>query len=272
VHRTAVVLVLALLAVTGTGAAIWRAGLFADASTVDPLPVRGGDPADLADSANPAGSPEPSQPPGPARLAGPVGAAPLPAGSGPARSAGQRAFTFADSAGPVVGTAGRLRRFRVAVENGTGQGPAGFAAIVDRILGDPRSWIASGKLRLQRVPKTAPANFTIYLVSAASSEAMCAAGGLRTNRYTSCRLPGQVVINLDRWLGAIPGYGAPLDVYRAYAINHEVGHELGYGHQSCPGAGQPAPVMQQQTYGLKGCAANGWPYLNGVEYSGPPIS
>jgi hypothetical protein len=71
------------------------------------------------------------------------------------------------------------------------------------------------------------------------------------------------MLNLDRWLNAIPDYRGDVALYRHYLINHEVGHQLGYGHQACPGAGHPAPVMQQQTYGLRGCRANGWPYING---------
>lgn len=80
------------------------------------------------------------------------------------------------------------------------------------------------------------------------------------------------MINLDRWLHAVPEYGGDVALYRQYVINHEVGHGLGLGHQACPGRGRPAPVMQQQTFGLKGCLPNGWPYVAGVFVSGPPTS
>jgi len=182
-------------------------------------------------------------------------------------------FTFAGGFGPVLGSTGTIRQFKVAVQTGIGQGDGrDFATVVDRILGDSRSWIAGRQFRLQRVPQPATAEFTIYLASAGTSERICAQGGLRTDGFTSCRLSGRVIINVDRWAGAVPGYGAPLDVYRSYAINHEVGHQLGHGHEACPGSGRPAPVMMQQTYGLKGCVAYSWPYLDGRRYSGAPVA
>ena len=151
-------------------------------------------------------------------------------------------FFFAPGYGPVLGTAGTLRRFKVAVEKGLGQGNGGdFADEIDRTLGDPRSWIAGRQFRLQRVPASAASEFTVYLASAKSSERMCNAGGLKTDGFTSCRLPGQVIINQDRWQDAVPDYDASLATYRAYAINHEVGHQLGYGHEACPAKGRPAP-------------------------------
>jgi hypothetical protein len=180
-------------------------------------------------------------------------------------------FAFSATAGPVLGTVGPLRRFKVAVENGQGQDTRVFADQIDRILGDPRSWIAGRQYRLQRVTRASASEFTVFLASAATSERMCAAGGLQTARYTSCRLGGEVIMNLDRWRAAVPDYGAPLATYQAYALNHEVGHQLGHGHEACPGEGAKAPVMQQQTYGLKGCTANPWPYVNGKRYSGTPI-
>ena len=80
-----------------------------------------------------------------------------------------------------------------------------------------------------------------------------------------------MVLNLARWLTAVPNYGASIEEYRQYLINHEVGHELGHGQEACPAPGQPAPVMQQQTYGLNGCAANAWPYIGGQRYAGPAV-
>lgn len=177
-------------------------------------------------------------------------------------------FTWTRGFGPVLGRYGTLRRFRVGVENGLADTGGNFANEINRALGDRRSWIAGRRFRLQRVPASVASEFTIYLASARTSGRMCAAGGLTTDGYTSCRLRGQVIINLDRWLKAVPRYGASLSAYRAYAINHEVGHQFGYGHEKCPGRGKPAPVMQQQTYGLTGCVANSWPYLKGRRYAG----
>ena len=186
-------------------------------------------------------------------------------------STGPGVFTIAPGRSPVHGTAGPLHRYRVAVERDTGQAVAAFADAVDEVLADPASWIGSGQLRVQRVPVDDVADFTVYLATPATSERMCAVGGLSTEGYTSCRLPGQVIINLARWQEAVPDYGASLAVYRTYVINHEVGHEFGEQHEACPGPGRPAPVMQQQTYGLQGCVANPWPHLDGHRYVGPPV-
>jgi hypothetical protein len=68
-----------------------------------------------------------------------------------------------------------------------------------------------------------------------------------------------VVLNLRRWVLGAEAYGTDLAAYRTYLVNHEVGHGIGHAHEYCGGAGQPAPVMMQQTYGLKGCTPWPWP-------------
>ena len=80
----------------------------------------------------------------------------------------------------------------------------------------------------------------------------------------SCRAGRFVIINQDRWLYATPSWnsgGGGLRDYRHMVINHEVGHWLGHGHAYCGGAGQAAPVMQQQSIDLQGCAFNAWPLV-----------
>ncbi|MBQ0994143.1 DUF3152 domain-containing protein [Micromonospora sp. PSH03] len=193
-------------------------------------------------------------------------------------SAGTGGFGYDARSGPVLGRAGELRRYRVAVESGSAEDVAEFALAVEAALAGPGSWVDSGRLRLQQVPGAAPRDFTVYLATARTAGRMCATGGVDIRiggrPYTSCRAPGQVIINLDRWRLSVPHFvsaGVPLTVYRTYVVNHEVGHQLGHRHERCPGAGRPAPVMMQQTLFLNGCRVNPWPYLNGRRYAGPAL-
>lgn len=156
------------------------------------------------------------------------------------------------------------------VEIGSGQSVPVFAAAVDATLANPQSWTGQGGWSLQRVAG-ADADFVIRLATPSTVDKVCATSGLDTRGYVSCRSERFVMINLNRWMSAVPHYRSDVAGYRQYVINHEVGHQLGYGHQGCPGAGRLAPVMQQQTLGLKGCRANGWPYRQGELVSGPAV-
>ncbi|WP_329106511.1 DUF3152 domain-containing protein [Micromonospora sp. NBC_01699] len=179
--------------------------------------------------------------------------------------AGPRTWQTVGGRSPVLGRAGQLLRFRVAVENGiTGITPDAFADAVVSTLGDPRSWTGTGQRRLQRVGPTEAAAFTVYLATPATRDRLCDDG---YDRYTSCRNGNQVVVNVARWAHGVPDYGAPLATYQQYVINHEVGHRLGQGHQLCPAPGKPAPVMQQQTLSLHRCTPNPYPLLNGKFYA-----
>ncbi|MEW1587109.1 DUF3152 domain-containing protein [Micromonospora vinacea] len=234
------------------------------AEEIGPPPLVAGP---LPPSAEPSPSdPVPSSPPPVLRVPGAV------------PSAGTGGFGYDARSGPVLGRAGELRRYRVAVESGSAEDAAEFALAVRAALAGPGSWVDSGRLRLQQVPGAAPRDFTVYLATARTAGRMCAEGGvdIRINGrpYTSCRAPGKVIINLDRWRLSVPHFvsaGVPLTVYRTYVVNHEVGHQLGHRHERCPGAGRAAPVMMQQTLFLNGCRVNQWPYLNGRRYTGPAL-
>ncbi|MEU7868060.1 DUF3152 domain-containing protein [Dactylosporangium sp. NPDC049140] len=209
-----------------------------------------------------------------ARQEAPMLAAPSQPASPPPEAGaakGDGTFSYATTDGPVAGANGGLKKYRVAVENGAGLTADAFAAAVEKTYADPRGWTAGGDLRLQRVKGEGAADFTVFLATPVTSEAMCATVGLHTDGYSSCRIAGKVIINLARWNTAVPDYGAPVADYQTYVVNHETGHELGRGHEACPAAGKPAPVMMQQTYGLKGCRANSWPYVDGQLFTGPKV-
>jgi hypothetical protein len=127
------------------------------------------------------------------------------------------------------------------------------------VYADPRGWSLGGSVRFDRV--ASGGDFTLWL---AADDVMSTFGGACDVGW-SCRNGRHVVINEDRWLGATDswnGAGASLATYRQMVLNHETGHWLGFGHGSCSGPGRLAPVMQQQSMALRGCAPNPWPLVS----------
>lgn len=155
-----------------------------------------------------------------------------------------------------VGT-GPLLTYTVEVEAATGLDPAAAADAVRTALEDPRSW---GRIRtLQQVDRASRAMARIIIARPATVDALCAEAGLDTAGIYSCWNGRVVALNAWRWEVGADGF-PDIATYRTYLVNHEVGHVLGRGHVACPGPGAPAPLMMQQSKGLAGCTANGWPF------------
>lgn len=138
---------------------------------------------------------------------------------------------------------------------------AGFPAEVNRVLGDPRGWQRGG-FRLREDPT---AEFRIVLAEPDDAQQLCRPYDVY--RKYSCQNGPVVVINADRWRHATPQWTGGLATYRVMLVNHEVGHLLGMPHPEvqCPGPGQPAPIMAQQSTELRGCAPNPWPLDHEIE-------
>jgi hypothetical protein len=203
---------------------------------------------------------------------------------GPAFSRqGTGTFQVVKGSGPVVGGSGpsvRLFRYDVETEKGiTGIDAASFAASVQRVLSDSRSWAGhrwqGTTVALQRVDR-GPVSFHVSLTTPLTTRQYC---GYEVKVETSCYVsagdaPGvdvnRVVLNLSRWVRGAAAYPGDVATYRTYMINHEDGHALGHDHaHQCLPNGM-APVMMQQTIGLRSalthqtCTANPWPYPRGV--------
>ncbi|MEV6284435.1 DUF3152 domain-containing protein [Kribbella sp. NPDC051770] len=165
-----------------------------------------------------------------------------------------------------IGSEGRLLTFEIDIENGIkGIDRTELARFVRETYGAPQGWTAGGKWRFRQVGPGQDPGFKLMFVTPATRDILCGGG---YDHYTSCRIGQRVVLNIARWVNGVPNYGASLTEYRKYMLNHETGHRLGEAHELCPGPGQPAPVMQQQTLGLHGCTPYAWPYQNGTRYEG----
>jgi hypothetical protein len=125
-----------------------------------------------------------------------------------------------------------------------------------RTYSDDRGWGLKGTIDFMHV--SSGCDFTVWL----STANQMASFGSICDSVWNCQVPPNIVINFDRWQHASDPWSAAagnLDDYRSMAINHETGHWLGFGHAPCGGAGQPAPVMEQQSIDLQGCVFNPWP-------------
>ncbi|MFE6980081.1 DUF3152 domain-containing protein [Streptomyces griseus] len=268
-RRRAVGLVVLTLAVAAGAALLvgrpWQDGGPADAAPAPSRTAPEGGPDNASEPLEDA--PEPTPPPTPTPSAteetevepDDVRAEDIPA-SGPGT------FTVARAG---VTAKGKGSAYRVEVEDGIGVDPDRAAAGIAAVLADPRGWSHGGERSFRQVADGS-AGLVIRIATPATTDRMCGAYGLNTRGEVNCRGGEKVMVNLKRWQLGSPQFDGPVAEYRALIINHEVGHWLGRGHETCPGKGRPAPAMMQQIDGLKGCVANAWPYDAKGRYLGGP--
>ncbi|WP_411101444.1 DUF3152 domain-containing protein [Streptomyces sp. cmx-4-9] len=218
--------------------------------------------ATAAPSASPAAPARPTAP-GPASSAPP---APV-----PSTSAAPGTFTSSAASGQPQGR-GTALRWRLETEAGSGVEPDAAARAVEEILGDPRGWTRDPAYGFQLVGAGSPVDFTVKIATPATTDRLCEVVTPELVGETNCRAGHTVVVNLKRWQEGSPQFSGTVEEYRALIVNHEVGHELGREHETCPGPGRPAPAMMQQIKGLLGCTSNAWPFDGAGTYlSGPRV-
>ncbi len=235
---------------------------------VRPAVGHGGSPAPVANAAVPTTSAAvPTATPATAPTTTPAPSTPAPATTGPRRTPARTTeAAIPNSASgrlaivpgevPAQGPGTRIS-YRLEIEAGLPlDGPA-IAAQVQRTLTDPRGWEPMEHVAFART--AGPASFELILASPTMVDKLC--HPLDTIGQLSCRNGDKVILNAKRWKTAVPWYSGHLDDYRAYLVNHEVGHRIGHGHKTCPAPGAPAPVMVQQSKSLYGCTANPWPSI-----------
>ena len=163
--------------------------------------------------------------------------------------------------GNVVGPGpGPVRSVRVEVEQGLAVDGPTFAAFVLATLNDPRSWGLNGRMTFARTDGAA--EIRVVLASASTVDKLCAP--VDTKGVLSCGHDGMAALNFTRWVEGVAAYGADRTGYRQYLVNNEVGLLLGHPHVECPGPGERAPVMQQQTVAVEPCTPNAWPFPDGA--------
>jgi hypothetical protein len=125
-----------------------------------------------------------------------------------------------------------------------------FVQLVQIYLSDPDGWEGHG-YRFVLTEKNP--DILIRLVTPKNIVTIC---GLPNNLSCATLNGRNMYLNSNRWMQGSAKSKLSLDSYRQYVVSHEMGHILGHEHEKCPGRGEPAPVMMQQTLGVGACKAN----------------
>lgn len=207
-------------------------------------------------------------------------------GGGPFAADGAREWHVVPGTAEQVGRGSeKVYTYTVEVENGIDTSGVGgdeaFARMVDATLADPRGWIHDERFGFRRIDEGNP-DFRVSLTAAKTVREIC---GYEIELESSCFNPNfhRVVINDARWIRGAKTFRGDIGSYRQYVLNHEIGHAVGYAeHRPCHEDGALAPIMMQQTFGLRNkdifkldeqsrdvpdnedtCRFNPWPYPEG---------
>ena len=117
-------------------------------------------------------------------------------------------------------------------------------------LNDPDGWSTKGYFF---EPVDENPNVIIRLTTPSTISKECG----QPSNLSCAELYGKhMYLNADRWFYGSKESKLSLEDYRQYLVSHEIGHILGYEHESCPCKGCKAPVMMQQTLGIGKCNPN----------------
>jgi hypothetical protein len=157
----------------------------------------------------------------------------------------------------LVGASGHMRTYCTATKGVGDVSAIDLAGKLAATYADVRGWNDDGLVGFEHVQSGC--EYTVWL---AAANQMTSFGAI-CDDYYNCQIGANVVVNDDRWEHATDPWnqtGRSLEEYRSLIIDHETGHRLGFrDNPTCPGPGQLAPVMMQQSIDLKGCAFNVWP-------------
>ncbi len=140
-------------------------------------------------------------------------------------------------------------RYTTIVDPDVDYDPKQFRSEVKTYLADPHGWKSEGYVFVRSSSPTVE----IHLSSPKTLET----NGCRDASLSCAEMGGRhMQLNAMRWMKGSAASKLSLSEYRQYMITHEMGHILGHDHVTCPGKGEPAPLMMQQTLGIGKCRPN----------------